>query len=233
MIENLLASLEWQVRGERPRFVVQAEQPATTPGYLAFLVPGLVGMAIMIGGLERGGIQIARLRERQVLKHLLATPLRPGVFAAAWTVVFMGSLIVRLVLLMLVAVTLFGFPLRGHLPSAVMISLLGAMLFMAIGLVVATFVRRVLTAQAVIQVVALPIYFFSETFFSLRGGPQWLSAVVTAMPLTPLNEALRAVLTHGQTLAGVWPQVVTLLLWLGVCIVLLAWRLRDPSRIIG
>jgi ABC-type polysaccharide/polyol phosphate export permease len=68
------------------------------------------------------------------------------------------------------------------------------------------------------------MYIFSGTFFSAARFPQWMQPLVEALPLTPLNEALRAVILQGAPLSAQMGRLTILLLW-GVASFALALRL--------
>jgi ABC-type polysaccharide/polyol phosphate export permease len=78
------------------------------------------------------------------------------------------------------------------------------------------------------NVVMLPMWLLSGVFFSSAHFPAAAQPFIRALPLTALNEALRAVMLEGQNLLGIAPQVAVLAVWGGVAFVvalrIFRWR---------
>src|SRR5207302_873277 len=75
---------ELQIDKGRENPLKVSNQQKTEPGgrYIDFLVPGLLGMNLMGGGLFGVGFATVDLRIRKVLKRFLATPMRKSDFLA-------------------------------------------------------------------------------------------------------------------------------------------------------
>ena len=59
----------------------------------------------------------------------------------------------------------------------------------------------------------LPMWLLSGTFFSYERFPQIAQPVIQALPLTALNDALRAISSDGAGLISTWPQLLVLGVW--------------------
>jgi ABC-type multidrug transport system permease subunit len=71
--------------------------------------------------------------------------------------------------------------------------------------------------------VMMPMWLLSGSFFSSERFPAMMQPLVQALPLTLVNNALRAIANEGAGLIGVWPQLAALAAW-GVLSFLLALR---------
>src|SRR4029077_2008949 len=109
--------------------------------YIDFLVPGLLGMSLMGGGLWGVGFVTVDMRIRKVLKRFLATPMRKGDFLAAILLSRLLFLIPEMVVLLLFARLAFGVVVQGSLVAMAALILLGAFAFAGIGLLVASRAR--------------------------------------------------------------------------------------------
>jgi ABC-type multidrug transport system permease subunit len=185
--------------------------------YIDFLMPGLMGMNLMGGGLWGVGFVTVDMRVRKLLKRLLATPMRRGDFLLSILSARMLFMLPEMLLLVLVGRLGFGVPVQGNLLLLALVILVGAMAFSGIGLLVACRADKTETVSGLMNLVMLPMWLLSGTFFSSKRFPEIVQPVIQALPLTQLNDALRAVLLEGAPLAAVgWPLVI-LATWAVVC----------------
>jgi ABC transporter DrrB family efflux protein len=212
--------------GESARRWQTTDAPVSEPGhrYIDFLVPGLMGLNIMGGGLFGVGFVIVDMRVRKLLKRLLATPMRRSHFLLA----MLGSRLIMLLpemTLLLVAARLgFGVPLRGNPLLLGLVILVGAFAFAGIGLVLASRTDKTETISGLINLVMLPGWLVSGTFFSSRRFPDAVQPLIQALPLTQLNDALREVMLEGASLGRVAGRLAVLAAWGGVAFLLaLRW----------
>jgi ABC-type multidrug transport system permease subunit len=181
--------------------------------YIDFLMPGLMGMNIMGGGLWGVGFVIVDMRVRKLLKRLLATPMRRTDFLLS----ILGSRLVFLLpeMLLLVLVGRFGFgvPLEGDLLTLALVIFIGAAAFSGIGLLVACRASKTETVSGLMNLVMLPMWLLSGTFFSSRQFPDAAQPFIQALPLTQLNDALREVMLEGASLPTVSWRLAILATW--------------------
>lgn len=203
-----------------------ADRPVTEPGsrYIDFLVPGLLGTGLMQGGLWGVGYVIVEMRTRRLMKRLLATPMKKREFLLAFVLARALFLLVELPVLVGFAALVFGVPVNGSLVLLAAVAVLGSLTFAGIGLLVASRAENVQTASGLINVAAMPMLITSGTFFSSSKFPESIQPLIQALPLTALNDALRAVLLDGKGLQGVALELLILLAW-GVGAFLLALRI--------
>ncbi len=181
--------------------------------YIDFLIPGLLGMNLMGGSIWGIGFSIVTARSKKLLKRLMATPMS----RAQYLLSFLAS---RLVFLILEVVTLVGFghwafgvPLRGSLVTLFLISLFGAISFGGLGLLAASRARTTEAVSGIMNFIMLPMWIFSGVFFSSSNFPQVVQPYVRALPLTAVNDALRANMLEGASLPAVTPQLLIILAW--------------------
>jgi ABC-2 type transport system permease protein len=202
------------------------EHPVTQPGsrYIDFLIPGLLGMNLMGGGLWGIGFVLVDMRVRKLLKRLVATPMRRTDFLLA----MMGSRILfmlpEVALLLAAGALLFHVRVQGSLLAVLAVALLGAVSFAGLGLFVACRAQKIETVSGLMNVVMLPMWLLSGIFFSSERFPAALQPAIQALPLTLLNEALRAVILEGASLSSQAIRLGGLALWGAVSFVLaLRW----------
>ncbi|MEA2697591.1 MAG: type transport system permease protein [Myxococcales bacterium] len=191
------------------------EQEIKEPGsrYIDFLVPGLIGMNIMSGSMWGLGWVIVNMRVRKVLKRLLATPMR------RWQLL-LSQMTARLLVipfevgaLLIFARVTFGVRINGSMAALVTVVLIGALSFSGLAILVSSRAQNPETVTGLMNLVMLPMFMLSGVFFSSTRFPQALRPVVSLLPLTALNDALRAVLVDGSTLAAQGAPLLVLVGW--------------------
>jgi ABC-2 type transport system permease protein len=205
-----------------PSTEVRVEAPGSR--YVDFLVPGLIGMNLMGGGMWGVGFVLVDMRMKKLLKRLLATPLRRPHFLLSVVGTRILFFIPEAFFLLVAAHLIFGVPIRGSLVAIVAVALLGSLSFAGMGLLSASRAQRIETISGIMNVVMLPMWLCSGIFFSSERFPQFMQPLIQALPLTQLINALRAVILEGQSLFSQALPVAVLLAWGGVSFVLaLRW----------
>ena len=181
--------------------------------YIDFLIPGLMGLNLMGGGLWGVGFVIVDMRVRKLLKRLLATPMRRSDFLLSILVSRVVFLVPEMLLLALAGYLMFQTPVRGHVLTLVLVILVGGSTFAGLGLLVASRSQNTETVSGLINLFMLPMWMLCGTFFSAKRFPDYLQPLIQALPLTQLNEALREVMLEGASLAGVASRLAILAGW--------------------
>jgi ABC-2 type transport system permease protein len=187
----------------------------TEPGarYVDFLVPGLLGMNLMGTGMWGVGFSLVVARNGKLLKRLVAAPARRSHLLAAQLVSRLIFLVPEAGALLLFAFFVMDVPLRGSVFALVGVSLLGALAFTGLGLLTAARPRTIEGVSGVMNLVMVPMWVFSGIFFSTERFPAALQPFIQALPLTALNNALRAVMLEGAGLAAVATELLILTIW--------------------
>jgi ABC-type multidrug transport system permease subunit len=192
-----------------------SEQLAREPGnrYIDFLMPGLMGMNLMGGGLWGVGFVIVDMRVRKLLKRLLATPMSRGQFLMAILCARLVFMFPDMLLLVLIGHFLFGVPLQGNLIVLGLVILIGGFAFAGIGLLIASRAEKTETVSGLMNLVMLPMWLFSGIFFSSKRFPDVAQPFIQALPLTQLNEGLREVMLEGASLDQIAWRMGILIVW--------------------
>ena len=187
----------------------------TQPGarYVDFLVPGLLGMNLMGTGMWGIAFSLVVARNGNLLKRLVAAPVRRSHLLGAQLTSRLIFLIPEAGALLLFAHFALGVPLRGSIILLAGVSLLGALAFSGLGLLTAARPRTIEGVSGVMNLVMVPMWVFSGIFFSTERFPAALQPFIQALPLTALNDALRGVMLEGTGFAGLWTEVALLAAW--------------------
>lgn len=203
-----------RAEGRQDSFAAQ-DREFKEPGgrYIDFLVPGLLGMSIMGGGLWGVGFVTVDMRIRKLLKRFLATPMKKTHFLAGVMLSRMCFLIPEVLVLIVFAAIAFGVKIYGSAVATGFLILLGSMTFSGFGLLVASRAKTIEAVSGLMNLVMLPMWMLSGIFFSSSRYPDAAQPFIKALPLTALIDALRAVMIDGASIFSQTSQVVLLAIW--------------------
>jgi ABC-2 type transport system permease protein len=192
------------------------EDPVVVPGsrYIDWLIPGIIGTGLMANGMWGVGFSIVQVRMRKVLKRMSASPMRRHHFLGAQLLARLAILVPEVTVPIGFGVLAFGMPVNGSVPAIAVVILLGAMAFSAIGLLFATRARTFEGISGLMNIGMLPMWVFSGVFFSSSNFPDAIQPFVQSLPLTALNDALRAVILEGSSLQAIAGEIAILTAWL-------------------
>ena len=199
---------------------------SSEPGsrYIDFLIPGLLGMNLMNSGMWGVGFALVEMRQRKLLKRFVATPMRRSDFLLALTSSRLVLMVIEVGLLLGFGVLVFHMRVLGSILSVVLLGSLGAVAFGGVGLLTACRAQKIESVSGLINLVMMPMWIFSGVFFSYQRFPAVTHPFIKALPLTALNDALRATILEGASLASQSGRLAVLAIWGGVSFVLaLRW----------
>lgn len=204
-----------------------SDQHVKEPGsrYVDFLVPGMLGMNIMAGGLWGVGFAIVYMRIRKLLKRLVATPMRRSHFLLGIMISRLLFMIPGIFVILIFAWLMFDVRTQGSFVNVAIFVLTGAFTFSGIGLLVACRADTIETVSGLMNAVMLPMWVFSGVFFSSENFPDFMQPFVRVLPLTPLIDGLRATMLEAQPLMAT-AQLLRLAILLGWGVITFALALR-------
>ncbi|RFZ85876.1 ABC transporter permease [Mucilaginibacter terrenus] len=184
--------------------------------YIDFILPGQLGFSLLSSGVFGTAFVFISLRLTLVIKRFFATPVK------RYSIV-LGEALARIVFSLLGALFIimvghfvFGFTLIHGVVTVLnmlVLSAIGLIIFMGFGFTVSGIAKNESTVPPLSNIITLPQFLLSGTFFSVTAFPEWLQYVSNALPLTHLNNAMRKVAFEGASLGDVSHQLFILLLW--------------------
>ena len=217
--ESVLAKSEvndaLQAAAGRKDTVATTAVTSSEPGsrYIDFLIPGLLGMNLMNSGMWGIGFALVDMRQRKLLKRFVATPMRRGDFLLALASSRLILMIVEVGLLLVFGLLFFHMRVLGSIGAIAIIGALGSLTFGGVGLLTASRAQKIESVSGLINLVMMPMWIFSGVFFSYERFPAVIHPLIKALPLTALNDALRASILEGTPLLHQWPRLVIMVLW--------------------
>jgi ABC-type multidrug transport system permease subunit len=228
--ESVLAKAEvndaLQAASGRNDAVATTAVTSSEPGsrYIDFLIPGLLGMNLMNSGMWGIGFALVDMRQRKLLKRYVGTPMRRGDFLLAIMTSRLILMVIEIGLLLVFGIIFFHMRVLGSVFSIATIGGLGSLTFGGVGLLTASRAQKIESISGLINLVMMPMWIFSGVFFSYERFPAVIHPLIKALPLTALNDALRASILEGTPLLHQWSRLLILGLWGGISFVLaLKW----------
>jgi ABC-type multidrug transport system permease subunit len=201
---------------------VAGEDPIVVPGsrYIDWLIPGLLGMNIMSTGMWGIGFAIVQARLRKLLKRLAASPMRRSDYLLSQMVARLGFLAPEAIVPLAFGALVLGMPIRGSVFSIGVVCVWGAMTFTGLGLLAASRPKTIEAISGLLNMTMLPMWVVCGVFFSSANFPPGVQPVIQALPLTALNDALRAVILEGAMLPQVASELAIMGAWAAASFVL-------------
>ena len=191
--------------------VVTSSDPGSR--YIDFLIPGLLGMNLMNSGMWGIGFALVDMRQRKLLKRFVGTPMRRGDFLLALMSSRLVLMIIEIGLLLTLGVLVFHMKVLGSLFAILMVGAIGAIAFGGIGLLTASRAQKIESVSGLMNLVMMPMWIFSGVFFSYERFPPVIQPLIKLLPLTALNDALRASILEGTPLIHQWSRLIILIVW--------------------
>jgi ABC-2 type transport system permease protein len=191
------APFEWRVhRRYNPEGITQYN-----------IVPGLLGVILQMTMVMMTAFAVTRERERGTMENLLATPVQPLEVMAGKILPYVVVGLVQMAIILGAARLLFDVPMLGSLTLLLGALMLYIAALLALGFAFSTVARNQLQAMQMTFFFFLPSLLLSGFMFPFRGMPQWAQWLGEIFPLTHFLRIVRGVLLKGSDLAGIWPDL--------------------------
>ena len=218
---RLLADRVVQAAAGGTRPVATVEDASRRPGgrYIDWVIPGLIGLNLMSTGMWGMGFGLVQMRSKKQLKRMASTPMRRRDFLLAQVLARLAFLALEVPPIVLFAWLAFGVTVQGNVLSLAAIVVMGAMAFAGVGLLASSRAKTIEGVSGILNVVMLPMFVLSGVFFPSTRYPEVIQPVIQALPLTALNDALRAVYNDGLPISAAWADLAILAAWMTVTFV--------------
>nr|WP_203597502.1 ABC transporter permease [Actinomadura bangladeshensis] len=226
LIDSIVQAANQDATGRPPTYTMSAQQVEDDSlKAIQFFTPSLLGWALASAGVFGASQTLVSWRTKGILRRLQLSPAPiPTVFAAR-VAVSLAIALVQFALFVLVAqLPMFGLQLSGAWWMSIPMVIAGVLAFLSIGMLIGAWAKTQETAQAVTQLVVLPMAFLGGSFFPLDAAPGWMKTLSYIFPLRYLNEGMLNVMGRGLGPMSALPQIGVLV---GVAVVgaLIAVRL--------
>jgi ABC-type multidrug transport system permease subunit len=210
---RVLDALQRAAGREDPLALEQIAEAETGNRYLDWFVPGLLGLSVMSTSIWAVGFAFVEARQRKLIKRFLVTPMHRATYLLAHVLARLVLVLFEVALLLIFARFVLHVPFRGSLAAFLFLCLFGATIFAGLGVLLGSRVRTVEAAAGLINLSMMPMGLASGVFFSYERFNELVHPLIRALPLTALNDSLRAVMLDGRGLSDVIPELLVQLVW--------------------
>ncbi|MFA1545805.1 ABC transporter permease [Actinomadura chokoriensis] len=226
LMNSIVQAANQSATGKPPAYTMAAQQVEDDSlKAIQFFTPSLLGWALASAGVFGASQTLVTWRTKGILRRLQLSPAPiPTVFAARVAVSLAVALVQFALFVIVAQLPMFGLQLSGAWWMAIPMVIAGVLAFLSIGMLVGAWAKTQETAQAVTQLIVLPMAFLGGSFFPLDSSPGWLKTLSYIFPLRYLNEGMLNVMGRGLGPTSALPQIGVLV---GVAVVgaLIAVRL--------
>lgn len=200
-----------------PVRIDREETTETGSRYIDFLIAGILGMNLMGTCIWGIGFGLVSDRQRKLLKRMLVTPMRRSDFLLSFILSRVVFLVLEVVVILVFAVWALDVPLNGSFVGLGVVAGLGMAAFTALGILLASRAETIEGISGLANACIMPMWLLSGVFFSYERFPELLHPLIKLLPLTALNDALRANMLEGAGLVSLAPELGVLAGWAVVC----------------
>ena len=213
-MEAVVGQINQQISPYTAPLTVKAEgQNIKQVSRFEFTLGGLLGFSLMSLGIFGVINGFVGDKKTGALSRMRVTPFNAWqlIIASAINRVIIGCM--ALGIMLGVSALVFGFRMHGNWPSFIVVAVLGAICMFGIGLSLGGWAKNEEQAAPLANLVTFPMMFLSGVFFPTYIMPQWLQNISHYIPLTPIVDSFRQIITEGRTVFDLGPQLAIILAW--------------------
>ena len=220
ILKSVLTNLLYNLNTKDVKPTVAQLNESTVQGRIYrtidFILPGQLGFSLLSTGVFGTAFVFFSLRQNLVIKRFFATPVKRSSIVFGEGLARIGFALLGAVFIILIGHFFFHFTLINGVVTVLnmlLLSVIGLIVFMGFGFVVSGIAKSESTIPPISNIITLPQFLLSGTFFSIEAFPSWLQPISRALPLTYLNDAMRKVAFEGAGLWDVKHQILIMIIW--------------------
>jgi len=188
------------------------DQPHTEVGrrYVDLLLPGLLALNLMGGGIWGTSFALVDARRRGLLRQFAVTPMRRSDYLISYMIARLLFLVIEVVFLLGFGAFAFNTVLRGSVLAVTVMCLFGSLAFTGLGLLISARTESSEVASGWANALTIPMGLASGVFFDYELFPEFLHPIIRCLPLTALTTGLRAIANQGAGIVDVAPELALL-----------------------
>ncbi|MFD1636858.1 ABC transporter permease [Evansella tamaricis] len=233
MLNNFVQQANLYAVGAVPTYELHFESITSSSNQLSytdFLLTGMIALAIAQGGMF-GMVDLVEMRRKGLIKRLRMTPANMNIFGLSDMIMRLLFSVIQIILLTIIGVFLFGANVYINFPSLLVVFLLGALSFNALGYFFSSFSKTSEAYMGVANIASFLMMFLSGIFFPIETMPEWIQPLSNILPLTYFVEGLRESMVYSTSIfsTGIWIAIGIMLLWGAVAFIIGSWLYKRKS----
>jgi ABC-2 type transport system permease protein len=182
-----------------------------TPSYFDFIAPGIIAMTVMMSVMTGLPVAISQEKEIGTMDGMMVAPINRLSIILGKTMGQVARGLIQGVIILVLAVGLFGVTIHGNILLVFGLLLLGIFSFVGLGIVITSFTKDQETAQMLMMTLMFPMMFLSGVFFPIQQMPWYMQGVSKFLPLTYAADALRKVMVLGAGIPAISTELIILI----------------------
>ncbi len=211
------------VKNETPFTVSSKQLNEKSLSQFDYTFAGLLGFAIIGMGIFGPVNVFPELKKMGILRRLSTTPLKVWQYFLSNMIGQAVIGLLALAVMFIVAILVFHLKVVGNYFELIAFLIFGIILILGIGLALGGWAKNERQVAPLANIIVFPMMFLSGTFFPRFLMPEWLQNLSSFIPLTPVIDGIRLIVTEGKHLIDLGPQLGLMLIWL-VVIYFIAFR---------
>lgn len=212
LIGQMITTIEAETQPETDLYIhnISSKRLSTAD----YMLPGVLGMALMLLGLYVTAIPLVSLREKEILRRMGITPLTRFTLLASQFAFRLTVALIQALVVIAISVVVFDLPLQiSRLPLTIGLVLLGGGVFITLGYVLSALSKTEEAVQVGVGLIFLVFSILSGAFVPFWRIPNAIRPLVDAIPLTYLADALRHSMTGANAVHAMTTNVLVLVIW--------------------
>lgn len=176
-----------------------------------YMVPGIMGLILMITTLSLMSMAVVREREIGTLEQLIVTPIKSYQLILGKLIPFTMIGFIVLVIVMLIMTQWFGIVVRGNPLFLLFTALLFVLSNLGLGLFISTVSKTQQQAMmASVFAVMMPMIYLSGFAFPIENMPKVVQYITHLIPLKYFITILRGIVLKGIGFSALWVETLIL-----------------------
>lgn len=215
IVQQMLDGANQQLTGQTPPLNVElASTDTANLSQLDYLIAGLMGFTILSLGIFGMANGFPADKKTGSLRRLRASPLRASQLILATALEYLVIGLISLAMLLAVAIFLFDFHMRGDYLTLTAFSIIGIFCLFGFGLAIGGWAKNENQSAPLSNLIAFPMMFLSGVFFPIYLMPEWLQSISNLLPLTPVIDGIRAIVTENASLLSLGHEFLIIAVWI-------------------
>ena len=179
--------------------------------YFEFVAPGIMAMTVMMSVMTGLPGAISQEKEVGTMDGMMVAPISRLSIILGKTLAQTARGLLQGIILMVLAVVLFGVIIQGNILLVFGLLLLGVFSFVGLGIVLTSITSDQQTATMLMTTIMFPMMFLSGVFFPIQQMPWYMQDISKVLPLTYATDALRKVVVLGAGIPDIGTDLTILI----------------------
>jgi len=211
------------VTAKAPFSVVGTQTKQKSLTSFDYTFSGLLGFSIMGAGIFGPMNVFPELKKQGILRRFHTTPIRVWQYFLSTMISQAITGLVAIAVMFAAAIAVFGLHVVGNYLEIALFLAYSIVMILGIGLSIGGWAKNERQAAPLGNIIVFPMMFLSGIFFPRFLMPEWLQGITNYIPMSPVIDGARQLITEGKHLTDIGPQLGIMAVWM-IIIYAIAFR---------